>query len=156
MLFWVFDLDHTLYQLNSRYFSYSYLKKNNKLKNLLTLLPCNKIVFTNGTIGHAKQCLKIMDLNNSFHKVYARNHFNNKLKPNIYVFKKFISLNNIKIKDKIVFFEDSIENLIVAKSFGWITVLIGNYNKKLPEIDFYFLNINEALNFFIRKIMNNK
>ena len=54
----------------------------------------------------------------------------------------------IKQNDRIVFFEDTAENLITAKSLGWITVLIGNKKPMINDIDFWFSDINQALNYF--------
>ena len=65
-------------------------------------------------------------------------------------------MNNINQEDKCVFFEDSVDNLIVAKDRGWITVLIGpNTTRNMHEsVDFYFPNIYVALNYFNSKIDN--
>ena len=60
MLYWIFDLDQTLYQLPSNVdFNYKLLKKNEHLKYLLDVLPSTKLIFTNGTYNHAKICLNI-------------------------------------------------------------------------------------------------
>ena len=58
MLYWVFDLDETLYDLYGRRFTYSLLEKDPHLSMTLNTIPCSKIIFTNGTYGHAIDCLK--------------------------------------------------------------------------------------------------
>lgn len=154
MLYWVFDLDNTLYQLPRNIdFNYRYLGPNNKLRQQLSILPLKKILFTNGTIDHADNCLKILNIENIFSNIVAREDVDYIMKPNIYAFNKFYKLNNIKYNDKIVFFEDSVENLIIAKNkFNWITVFIYPRQIKIPEIDFWYPSIDVALSFFLDKI----
>jgi putative hydrolase of the HAD superfamily len=154
MLHWIFDLDYTLYQLpRGTSFSYNELNKDSQLKYLLKKLPCSKLMFTNGTIFHADTCIKKMELSNCFQNVIARDSIQD-LKPNPSAFQKFEIFNKIDREDKCVFFEDSVDNLVVAKDRGWITVLIcPNQNQHQHEnIDFYFPNIYVALNYFNQKI----
>ena len=154
MLYWIFDLDLTLYQLPyGRQFSYSLLKNDSQLRYLLRKLPSHKLLFTNGTTFHADKCIKLLNLKNCFGNVIARDSIMD-LKPNTTAYQKFDVINNISEEDKCVFFEDSIDNLIVAKDRGWITVLINpNIKNNVHEsIDFYFPNIYIALNFFNTKI----
>ena len=68
----------------------------------------------------------------------------------------FLFLMNIKNNDKVVFFEDTAENLVTAKSLGWITVLIGNKRPMVSDVDFWFADINQALNYFHNCIVKNK
>ena len=53
----------------------------------------------------------------------------------------------IKNTDKVVFFEDSFENLITAKNYNWINVYINQRKSLMQEVDFNF-TINIALNYF--------
>ena len=156
MLFWIFDLDFTLYQIPyGESFSYKKLNNDAQLKYLLRKLPSQRIMFTNGTIFHADTCIQRLNLKRCFHNVIARDSIMD-LKPNPSAYQKCEVLNNITQEDKVVFFEDSVENLIVAKDRGWITVLISpNMDNKMHEnIDFYFPNIYVALNFFNSSIEN--
>ena len=51
MLYWIFDLDQTLYRLErNTQFRYSLLNKNTQLDTQLRILPLKKILFTNGTV----------------------------------------------------------------------------------------------------------
>ena len=47
-----------------------------------------------------------------------------------------------------------LDNLSAAKKFNWITVYISPEKKVHDFIDFWFPNINMALNFFVNKIHN--
>jgi putative hydrolase of the HAD superfamily len=154
MLYWIFDLDYTLYQLPSGTpFSYSKLENDSQLRYLLKKLPCGKVMFTNGTVFHADTCIKKMKIGGCFDNVIARDSIQD-LKPNQSAFQKFEIFNKITAEDKCVFFEDSVDNLIVAKDRGWITVLIhpDRHANTHENIDFYFPNIYLALNYFNQKI----
>ena len=152
MLYWIFDLDNTLYQLpDNTQFSYKYIKKDSQLNYLLDNLPLKKLIFTNGTYGHAKLCLEKMQCN-SFDNITARDIIND-LKPNTISYLKFMKVNKITKKDKCIFFDDLPENLIEAKKYNWITVLIGS-NYMHPDIDLSFPNIYVALYYFLNKIKN--
>ena len=124
MLYWIFDLDQTLYQLPCNVdFNYKLLKKNENLKYLLDELPSTKVIFTNGTYNHAKICLNKIDIENNFKSIISRDKILT-LKPEHNSYLRCMNLNNITNNDKCVFFDDLPDNLINAKSFGWITVLI--------------------------------
>ena len=160
MLYWVFDVDHTLYQLpkDSRFFSYSLLSPDPQLKYLLSTIPCKKLLFTNGTKGHGITTVEKLNVKEKFPDtcIVGRDTLNGLLKPDINAFSEFISLMNIKNNDKVVFFEDTAENLVTAKSLGWITVLIGNKRPMVSDVDFWFADINQALNYFHNCIVKNK
>ena len=148
MLYWIFDLDYTLYQLpRGTPFSYSKLNSDSQLRYLLKKLPCEKLMFTNGTVFHADTCIKKMNLCGCFDNVIARDSIQD-LKPNQSAFQKFEIFNKITSEDKCVFFEDSVENLVVAKDRGWITVLIhpDRHANTHENIDFYFY-LNLPLDF---------
>ena len=154
MLYWIFDLDYTLYQFpRGTPFLYKNLNSDSQLCYLLKKLPCNKLMFTNGTIFHADFCMRKMKITGCFNNVIARDSIQD-LKPNQSAFQKFEIFNNITKEDKCVFFEDSVENLIIAKDRGWITVLVhpDRESNRHESIDFYFPNIYLALNYFNQKI----
>jgi putative hydrolase of the HAD superfamily len=153
MLYWIFDLDNTLYQLpNNINFSYSYLSKDSQLQYLLNNLPLKKIIFTNGTYNHAIECFKKMRIEGfNSNNITARDTIND-LKPNYDAYDKFIQLNNINSDDKCIFFDDLPENLINSKKFNWITVLINPNSHIHEDIDFWFPNIYIALNYFLCKL----
>ena len=155
MLYWIFDLDQTLYQLPLNVdFSYTELYKDNQLNYLLGNLPSSKIIFTNGTYNHGKLCLDKLDIKNNFKNIIARDTIKT-LKPEHNSYYRCMMLSGILQTDKCVFFDDLPENLIEAKSFGWITVLINRKNYVDNNIDFWFPNIHIALNFFNSKINKN-
>ena len=153
MLYWIFDLDLTLYQLPQGVdFNYKHLKNDSQLKYLLSMLPCKKKIFTNGTYNHALVCLDKLGLENNFDQITARDTIND-LKPNLSAFKSFMKKNKIKINDKCVFFDDQYDNIVASKKLGWITVFISSENILSEYVDFKFNNIHIALNYFLSKII---
>ena len=156
MLYWVFDLDNTLYHLpENTELRYDLLTKDVQLNYLLTMLPLQKIIFTNGTYGHAKKCLQNIEITHHFDKIISRDRIN-ALKPEYNSYIKLLNVCKIRNNDVCVFFDDLPENLITAKELGWITVLISKTKYVHDSIDFWFPNIYLAINFFVSKIERNK
>ena len=155
MLYWIFDLDNTLYQLrNNISFNYNLLTTDDQLNYLLMMLPSKKVIFTNGTYNHALKCLSNLNITEYFSKIISRDKINS-LKPNYFSYIRCMKSLNIKQNDLCVFFDDLPENLIEAKNLGWITVLISKEKYIHNNIDFWFQNIYLALNFFTTKINKN-
>ena len=150
MVNWIFDLDYTLYQQPNVKFSYDKLKYSPALNMKIKGLSGKKILFTNGNLFHTLKCVKIMKLEGLFNKVLCRELTG--FKPNVNSYIKLYHYANINIDDTCYFFEDTIENLVEAKRFNWITILIGNYTEDIkimyPQIDFIFPNIQVALDYF--------
>jgi len=154
MLYWIFDLDQTLYQLpNNVEFKYEHLSSDDQLNYLLIMLPSRKIIFTNGTYNHGLTCLNKLNIIDYFNTIVSRDKIQT-LKPHHNSYERCMELSEIGSEDKCVFFDDLPENLISAKSFGWITVLINKKKYVDNNIDFWFPNIYLALNYFVSKINN--
>lgn len=147
MLYLVFDLDQTLYQHKN--FEYEKLKKNNYLNFLLSMINYDKIIFTNATDNHAKKCITSMDISEYFKDCITRDTIQD-FKPYRSAFEKFIKHTKIKYGDRVIFFEDTLENLQTAKYYGWATIFIGNkYNNKYPYVDMSFDNVEDSLEYII-------
>jgi len=152
MIYYLFDLDDTIviHSLNRNDDMYD-LKPDICLQNSLNDLNFNSYIFTNGTYGHAQLILNNMNLTN-FKKIYARDTIPY-MKPNIKSF-EFVQKNilyqdyNTDIKNTFIFFEDTLENLRMAKNLGWITIWIHPLFNRGPMysfVDYSFPNIYDAL-----------
>ena len=164
MIHWIFDLDNTLYQTEHNnpyrindglYLNYSFLKEDKKLKILLNILNGNKIIMTNSISSHCNTVLDKLKIKQCFNHIVTRTDMNSfKPYPKTY----FTVINNCKIQstDKCIFFDDIPINLIMAKKFGWITVLITpdswKYTKSHNDIDFVFPTVHYAIAFLVTKI----
>ena len=146
---WVFDLDNTIYNTNN--LDYRTIHTDYYLRCLLKSLEGKKYIFTNATIGHARIVLKQLGILDIFEDIIDRNKMSS-LKPQKEAFNYFI--RNTNIKGKVIFFEDTIDNLISAKrNYGWITVLL--YPKIMRQqmklnrnIDYIYKDIHTALENF--------
>jgi len=171
MIYWIFDMDETLYQSKGK-FNYNSLRPDIELISLMKKLNGLKILFTNGTHQHANIVLDKIGLVSCFDLILDRNILNI-LKPNPEAFLKLIKWCSITPNDTCYYFEDSITNLIIGSSLGWQTILINPLNnnnsnsnqlitfdfitkgkkvKKNATINYTFNNINNALKHFTSRI----
>ena len=96
MLYWIFDLDQTLYQLpNNVEFKYEHLASDDQLNYLLFMLPLYKLIFTNGTYNHGLHCLNNLDITENFNSITSRDKIKC-LKPEFNAYQRFMNLNKIK------------------------------------------------------------
>ena len=151
-MYWIFDLDYTLYDIPRHLeFDYVHLKKNAELKENINKLPDKKGIFTNGTLMHAYNGLIALGLEDVFHFIDARDSLHG-LKPDKDVYLRLLNKNKIDRQEKIIFFDDSVDNLKMGKFLGWITVHIHSLENPIifreQYIDFTFNTIEDAVNFF--------
>lgn len=167
MIHWIFDLDETLYQIHNEfsqhtvkdglYVDYSFLKEDKKLKILIKCLTGKKVVMTNSIMQHCNMVLNKIGIKNSFDNIFDRTIMKS-MKPHPKTYVHLIKKLKITKKDICFFFDDSPVNLMMAKKFGWTTILITPYPWRYYEahnsIDFIFPNIHNAVAYFIKKIYN--
>ena len=151
MKVYIFDLDDTIIYYPNNIVNYDNIKSDLNLYYLLDNLNSTKIIYTNGTYGHAEIVLKNMKLNNLFNKIYARDTIP-LMKPHINSFKyveKDIK-NHINKNNEYYFFDDRLDNLMTAKSLGWVTIFINlNFIDKPLYVDHSFSNIHSAVMYFL-------
>tara|TARA_Y100001970_G_scaffold199501_1_gene242665 strand:- start:6290 stop:6775 length:486 start_codon:yes stop_codon:yes gene_type:complete len=141
---WVFDLDNTIYNTNN--INYLSIKTDYYLRCLLNNLDGKKYIFTNATLGHAKMVLNRLGILDIFDDIIDRDIMSS-LKPHRTAFDYFINNTNINTNNKTIFFEDNIDNLIMAKSkYNWITVLIA------PKMLRNDRNISNYINYIFKDI----
>ena len=107
----------------------STLKEDNKLREVLLLIPGKKYIFTNGTKHHAENVLKKLNLENIFQSIFGIKEANYLPKPNVKTYNLFLKNNKIDPKTSIMF-EDMSRNLVPAKELGMTTVLL---KRELPN-----------------------
>ena len=151
MKVFIFDLDDTIIYYPNNIVNYNKITFDSNLFNLLNNLKHPKIIYTNGTYGHAEEVLNNMKLNNIFNKVYARDTIP-LMKPHINSFKYVEDdiKKNINRNNEYYFFDDRLDNLMTAKSLGWITIFINlKFVDKPLYVDYSFSNIHSALMYFV-------
>lgn len=157
--YWLFDLDFTLYSdydindTSTKDTYYNSIRKRPLLNSLIKDLDGEKAIFSNGNENHVLEVLKKMRLKKQFKKIAHLDNYTLHPKPSIKAYRFVIDKFKIKESDKIFFFEDSLNNLRVAKQkFNWTTILISKTKKKeYKYIDFIFPNIESAIFHFLKK-----
>ena len=151
MKVFIFDLDDTIIYYPFGEVNYDKISFDYNLFKLLNDLNYPKIIYTNGTYGHAEDILNNMKLTNSFNKIYARDTMP-AMKPHVESF-KFVEADIKKFinnKNKYYFFDDRLENLEMAKRRGWNTIWVNiNYMNKPIFVDNAFPNIHTAIMYYI-------
>ncbi|KSB88250.1 HAD family hydrolase [Caulobacter vibrioides] len=87
-------------------------------------LPGRRLVFTNGSLGHAERVLGHLGLRDLFSDVFAIETAEYIPKPSLATFDKITKLHAID-PPMTAFFEDSEKNLVPAARLGMTTVLVG-------------------------------
>ena len=111
MKVFIFDLDDTIIYHPFGQVNYNDIGLDVNLFNLLDELKFPKIIYTNGTYGHAEEILNNMKLTNLFTAVYARDTMP-AMKPHEVSF-RFVEKDirkHIDQKNKYYFFEDRLES----------------------------------------------
>ena len=151
MKVFIFDLDDTIIYYPFGIVNYDKITFDSNLLKLLNDLNYPKIIYTNGTYGHAEDILNNMKLTHSFNKIYARDTMP-AMKPHVESF-KFVEADIKKFinkKNQYYFFDDRLENLEMAKRRGWNTIWVNiNYMDKYIFVDNAFPNIHTAIMYYV-------
>lgn len=98
-----------------------------RLKAALQKLPGRRIVFTNGSIGHARRTLKALDLEHGvFDELFGIAETGFIPKPRPEAFDALIRSHDID-PTRAVMVEDLSRNLVTAKQLGMATVLVWSW-----------------------------
>ncbi len=95
-----------------------------ELRLSLEQLPHRKIVFTNGSLGHAHRVLDRLGLRDLFEEIYDIRVASYLPKPFPDPYHKVLERFGVPARD-CVMVEDSVENLRTAKNLGMGTILVG-------------------------------
>tara|TARA_B100001248_G_C27391384_1_gene462542 strand:- start:2118 stop:2585 length:468 start_codon:yes stop_codon:yes gene_type:complete len=154
MIYYLFDLDDTLIMHKKGIpLNYNMISPDNKLNHLLGKCKGECYIYTNGTGGHALECIERMNIKNNFTKVYSRDTIPF-MKPD---FRSFKSVHNDIYRganDIFFFFDDQLENLKIASSLGWVTFWISpDYIKAINYsfVTMAFQNIYDCLTYLENK-----
>lgn len=153
---YVFDLDDTLIIHESLKVEYHMMKYDYLLDNLIKYSHASKkYIYTNGTLNHALLCIKNLEMNHNFNKFFTRTDLRY-MKPYKESFEEVeykIKVDCVNKEINIVFFDDQLINLEVAKTLDWITIWINPKFMNKPEyVDYSFPNIYQALLYFNMEI----
>jgi putative hydrolase of the HAD superfamily len=100
------------------------LVPNLVLRDAVAALPGRRLIFTNGSLGHADRVLRHLGLDHLFEDVFAIETADYLPKPAMATFEKMTARHGVAPKAA-AFFEDSEKNLAPAALLGMTTVLVG-------------------------------
>lgn len=123
----------------------SILPPDTELNELLKHLPQPKYILTDSIRRHVSDTLKAIHVDeNLFAGVFDAHDMNYTFKHNPESFAMFLQKYGLKASD-CVLFEDSANNLKVAKSLGFKTVLIRPECPEEQKADYWFPDIKTAI-----------
>lgn len=142
---------------------YSPLPKSRDLGEMLEALPGRKIIYTNGSVDHARNTLAAMDISHQlFDSIFDIVASDFEPKPHPEPFSKFLRTHDVD-GSSAAMFEDLPRNLAPAKESGMLTVLvtaqenaesrIEEWEKAEDEHDFIDYRTNN-LNGFLKNVLN--
>ncbi|HWT51195.1 MAG TPA: pyrimidine 5'-nucleotidase [Caulobacter sp.] len=94
------------------------------LRDAIARLPGRRLIFTNGSLGHAERVLAHLNLRDLFSEIFAIETADYVPKPSLATFDKISKLHAID-PPMTAFFEDSEKNLVPAARLGMTTILVG-------------------------------
>ena len=98
------------------------------LREAIARLPGRRIIFTNGSVGHAERVLAHLNLRDLFSEIFAIETADYVPKPSLSTFDRISKLHAID-PPMTAFFEDSEKNLVPAARLGMTTILVGPHAK---------------------------
>ncbi|NOT40791.1 MAG: pyrimidine 5'-nucleotidase [Alphaproteobacteria bacterium] len=101
----------------------SVLAPNEALADALQRLPGRRLVFTNGTVFHAKRVLDRIGIHDHVEDIFDIVHAGFIPKPKLETFERFVTKHKIDPK-RAAMFEDLDRNLAPAHALGMTTVLV--------------------------------
>jgi len=102
----------------------SHIKKNIRLRDCIAKLKGRKIIYTNGSQGHARNVTRALGIEDIFDAMYGVENANYAPKPHRAAFECIFALDGIT-PAKAALFEDDARNLEVPHAMGLKTILVG-------------------------------
>ncbi len=118
-----------------------YIGPNPELGAMLRSIDLPKIIFTNSTLEHSQNVLKILGIADCFERIVDIRSIDYISKPNQHAYEKILSLINVQASECILV-EDSARNLRPAKALGMKTILVDSDD--CADVDYCVKNILEV------------
>lgn len=131
------------------------LKKDQKLKEQLHLIPEKKVILTNANEIYVEKALHIMGIRNEFSDIIGINRTNFIPKSNPIGYEIVID-NHADSGRNCIMFDDQVVNLRMAKIYGMETVLCNKNEDNLQGVDHITKHLNQDLLSIISKIKGRK
>ncbi len=97
---------------------------NHRLREALSRIPLEKVIFTNASREHALNVLRYMGLEGLFSRIVDIRDLGFICKPHPEAYRRFLEIVGAK-GEECILVDDTPRNLVAARAFGIITVLVG-------------------------------
>ncbi len=146
----VYDIDPEPFLQEVHDIDHSALQPDSELAALISRLPGQRIIYTNGSRSHGNMVSTARGLRSCFHEIYGIEHAGYIPKPDRSAFDKIVKLAEIDPK-RAIMFEDDPRNLLAPHQMGMRTVLVGP-----PETEGHIHHQTEDLGSFLDTITSAK
>ena len=120
------------------------LFRDPELSWVLSQIPIEKCMFTNATRQHAINVADALGIRHHFTHIFALEDFDFISKPDPHPYKVVLRRLNAR-GEECILLEDSARNLLTAREFGMVTVLVDGRNVDVQLFDFTISRVHEIL-----------
>lgn len=111
------------------------VRPNPALDAALTVLPWERVIFTNSDRRHAERVLAALGIRRHFSHIYTMADFGYRQKPNEEVYQRLLEALATDGHDCLMV-DDTLPNLIAAKAWGMTTVWVTLDGTAMPGVDY--------------------
>lgn len=124
------------------------VKRDDALRSVLNSLPCEKYVFTNASLDYATRVISSLGVGDCFQEILDIHFMDFLAKPGLYPFRKLVSYLGVDA-EKIVFFDDLVDNIKAARQLGILSVLVSDDGKR-NGADLVIPNVKELKSVLVK------
>lgn len=121
---------------------HEFIQPDPELRQMLTTLPLRRFIFTNADRDHAKRVLKILGIADCFEGIIDVRAIHFYCKPEPQAYQIALEIAQVQDPQKCVYLDDSLVNLVAARTLGFYTVLVGQ-NGHEAQVDLSLRYVKE-------------
>jgi putative hydrolase of the HAD superfamily len=110
-----------------------YLEPDPALAEMLRSIPLTKVIFTNATVEHAQNVLKILGIADQFADIIDVRRVEYVSKPNVAAYARLLEILQAR-GGECILIEDAARNLLPGKGLGMTTILVDSAD--CAEVDY--------------------
>lgn len=112
------------------------------VRHALQRLPGRKLLFTNAPLAYAETVLRLTGLDSLFAAVYSVENLNFQPKPMLAAYRNLLRAERLSPR-RCIMVEDSLANLVTAKTLGMKTVWVSTGLRDSPSVDVKVRSVRE-------------
>jgi putative hydrolase of the HAD superfamily len=114
------------------------LSDDGQLRQMLSAIPQNKIIFTNSDRAHASRVLSLLEVEDLFERIVDIIAMKPFVKPQPQAYQIALQLAGLETPEGCMFIDDLIENVEQASETGFLSVFVGQTNEDHHAINDIF------------------